>query len=86
MNTDNYNATREYLWSVTETDKINFFSDDIKIHTNKEVLGTAKLQNIKYSVIRNGSFSKHSLLISYEDLRLVQLSYLRNKKINSIFI
>jgi hypothetical protein len=82
MRTQTYNALIEHLWKITDTDKSIFCNTDIKIHTTKYMIKDYK--TIKYSVIKNNKFIKHTYLIKLDDIKKIEMTYTRNKKLDEI--
>ncbi len=82
MTTETYNALIEHLWEITNTDKLLFCKTDIKIHTTKSFFNDYK--TIKYSVVKNNSFVKHTYIISIDNIKRIEIKYKRNNKLDEI--
>jgi hypothetical protein len=78
MRKETHDALLNYLWEITGTDKTYFCRGDIKIHIIKSTLTDYK--TVKYSVIKNGNFVKHTHLIKLDILKKIE----RDKKICDI--
>lgn len=82
MRLETYNALKKHLWKITDTDKVEFCNTDIKIHTTKSIITDYK--TIKYSVVKDNAFKKHTYLIKSDDIKRIETSYIRDKKLDLI--